>query len=73
MRQVVLTSGQVLQEGERVRVTDGLFAGETGTVRLIVNTPTAYGPYQVVWVELPERIEGFKPDRLEKAGGEAAH
>ncbi len=69
MGEIILTGGQTLREGDRARVLSGPYSGTEGRVVLIMDEPTSLGPYRMVWLDIPgHKVEGFRPDRLEKAG-----
>ena len=61
---VRIADGSEVSGGERVRVITGALAGQEGTVERAVTIPLAGDPYEMVWVRLPARVEGFKPESL---------
>ena len=65
---VKLADGSEVSGGERVRVVAGTLAGQEGTVERAVTIPLSGDPYEMVWVRLPTRVEGFKPESLVLAG-----
>ena len=65
---VKIADGSEVSGGERVRVVAGALAGQEGTVERALTIPLLGDPYEVVWVRLPARVEGFKPESMVLAG-----
>ena len=67
LNRVTISDGSEVSKGQRVRVVAGDLAGAEGTVERAVSIPLSGESYEMVWVRLPARVEGFKPDSLARA------
>ena len=52
------------QLGESVRIVEGCFLDQVGTVESIFESDG--GTIKLVWVRLPDHIDGFRPERLRR-------
>jgi hypothetical protein len=52
------------QLGESVRIVEGCFLDQVGTVESIFESDG--GNIKLVWVRLPDHIDGFRPERLRR-------
>jgi hypothetical protein len=52
------------QKGECVRIIEGCFLDQVGTVESIFESDS--GNIKLVWVRLSDRIDGFRPKRLRR-------
>jgi hypothetical protein len=52
------------QKGESVRIVEGCFLDQVGTVESIFESDS--GNIQLVWVRLSDHIDGFRPERLRR-------
>ena len=60
-------SGDSFNEGDAVRVRQGMHAGEVGVVESVLRVEAARRPYELIWVKFPGRkAEAYKPEGLEK-------
>jgi hypothetical protein len=62
--------------GAKVRVLNGKYVNQEGSVEMFFSTETKFGTYTIAWVRMPDgHIDGFKPENLEvlpKANAETA-
>ena len=52
------------QKGESVRIVDGCFLDQIGSVESIFESDS--GNIKLVWVRLSDHIDGFRPERLRR-------
>jgi hypothetical protein len=59
-----LMTGEKFQKGDIVRVIEGRFHDQVGTVESLFENDG--GKIQLVWVRLADHIDGFRPERLRR-------
>jgi hypothetical protein len=52
------------QKGESVRIVEGCFLDQVGSVESIFESDS--GNIKLVWVRLSDHIDGFRPERLRR-------